>query len=204
MDRIAVFISGRGSLLPPICRDIERGILTARICCVISDRPQAVGVEKASSYGLPVVCLDRRKYRDPDGITLSDALLEEVSQRNADLIVLAGFLSILEGRILEEYAGRILNIHPSLLPRHGGRGMYGKKVHQAVIDSNESYSGCTVHYVTAGVDTGPTILQREIEVLPGETPESLQARVHEIEGDTLVEALGIALRSPAAVMGVGQ
>lgn len=203
MVRIAVFISGRGSLLPPLFEAVENGRLSAGISCVISDRTGAPGLEKAEAAGYSTLCLDRKQYRDPRGPSLSDALLQEVEDR-ADYIVLAGFLSILQGRLLEAYEGRIINIHPALLPKHGGRGMYGMRVHQAVIDSGESFSGTTVHYVTAGVDTGPIILQREVEIAPGETAESLQHKVHEIEGDTLVEALRIVLMPSTVKRGVVQ
>jgi len=203
MVRIAVFISGRGSLLPPLFEAVENGRLPARISCVISDRPGAAGLRKAEAAGYSALCLDRRQYRDPHGYSLSDALLQEVEER-VDYIVLAGFLSILQGKLLEAYEGRIINIHPALLPRHGGRGMYGMRVHQAVIDSGEPSSGTTVHYVTAGVDTGPIILQRELDISPGETAETLQQKVHEIEGDTLVEALRIVLMPSAVKRGVVQ
>lgn len=203
MVRIAVFVSGNGSLLPTLFEAVENGRLPARISCVISDRIGAPALDKAEAAGYPALCLDRRQYRDPRGISLSDALLREVKDQ-ADYIVLAGFLSILQGRLLEAYEGRIINIHPALLPKHGGRGMYGIRVHQAVIDSGDTSSGTTVHYVTAGVDTGPVILQREVEISPGETAESLQRKVHEIEGDTLVEALQIVLTPSALKRGVVQ
>jgi len=192
MYRIAVCISGRGSLLPPICEAIENGSLPAVIACVISDRPGTAGLERAEAAGIPALCIDRRKYRDPEGPSLSDAILQAV-EGQADFIVLAGFLSILQGTILEKFTGKIINIHPALLPKHGGRGMYGMRVHQAVIESGDRMSGSTVHFVTSGIDTGPIITQRSIEVLPEDTPDSLRHKVGGIEGDLLVEALRLVM-----------
>jgi len=201
MFRLAVFISGRGSLLPPLIKALDAGVIPAKISCVISDRPGSAGLERAGKAGLPVMMFDRKEYTPrkslPDGPVLSDVLLEYVRDK-ADYIVLAGFLSILEGAILEEYEGRILNIHPALLPKHGGRGMYGLRVHQSVIESGDDCSGSTVHFVTSGVDTGPIIVQRKVIVSEDETAETLQKKVHEIEGDTLVEALRIILEPKCA------
>jgi phosphoribosylglycinamide formyltransferase-1 len=109
-------------------------------------------------------------------------------ERRIGLIVLAGFLSILEGDIIREYAGRILNLHPSLLPKFGGEGMYGERVHRAVLDAGETESGCTVHLVDAGTDTGPILLQRRVPVLPGDSPSSLAERIHGEEHTAIVEA----------------
>jgi phosphoribosylglycinamide formyltransferase-1 len=105
--------------------------------------------------------------------------------------VLAGFLSILVGKIIERYSGRIINLHPSLLPKFGGDGMYGEKVHRAVLAAKEKESGCTVHLVDAGTDTGPILLQRKVPVLPGDTPESLAERIHRKEHTALVDAVKI-------------
>jgi phosphoribosylglycinamide formyltransferase-1 len=120
--------------------------------------------------------------------TLSEAFHAILSAR-VDLIVLAGFLSILGEPLLSDFAGSVINIHPALLPRHGGKGMYGMHVHREVIEQGDKESGCSVHYVTAGIDRGPIILQKKVPVHPDDTPETLQQRVHEIEGPTLVEAL---------------
>ncbi|MFP4619504.1 MAG: phosphoribosylglycinamide formyltransferase, partial [Spirochaetaceae bacterium] len=218
--RIDILVSGRGSLLPPLLEAVDKGEIPACIGQVISDRPNAPALDWARKAGLKTLCLDRREYGPkaggerggelggegcdgPEGVevlgspgwgkgTLSDAVLENVRGR-ADLLVLAGFLSILEGELLEEFAGRIINIHPALLPLHGGKGMYGMRVHEAVIKGRDGYSGCTVHYVTEGVDRGPVILQRAVAVLPEETAESLQEKVHLIEGETLVEAIRMVL-----------
>lgn len=200
MHRIVICISGGGSLLPPIAEAIDTGQIEARISLVISDRPGMPGLEKARTLGFPAVCVDRAEYCGKSGLvnytTLSDAVLETVKKAPGgppDLIVLAGFLSILKGRILEEYAGRIINTHPALLPKHGGKGMYGIRVHRAVLEAGDRESGCTVHYVDAEIDRGPIILQRSVPVFSGDTVENLRERIHGIEGAALAEAIGLAL-----------
>jgi phosphoribosylglycinamide formyltransferase-1 len=120
---------------------------------------------------------------------LSDRILALARGYDAGLIVLAGFLSILEGDLLREYKGKIINIHPSLLPKYGGDGMYGERVHRAVLAAGERESGCTVHMVDGGTDTGPALLRRKVPVLPGDTPETLAERIHREEHIALVEAV---------------
>ncbi|MFO7849002.1 MAG: phosphoribosylglycinamide formyltransferase [Spirochaetia bacterium] len=221
MHRIDILVSGKGSLLPPIVEAVKQGEIPAYIGQVISDRPGAAALEYARKAGLKTLCLDRKEYgrygrqaeqSEPGGevcgsgkqsetagpATLSDAILERV-RGEADLLVLAGFLSILEGPLLDEFKWRILNIHPALLPAHGGRGMYGMKVHEAVIREGDSRSGCTVHFVTEGVDRGPVVLQRTVPVGPSESAGTLSQKVHSIEGETLVEAIGMVLEGCEAM-----
>jgi phosphoribosylglycinamide formyltransferase-1 len=119
---------------------------------------------------------------------LSGRLLRAARESGAGLIILAGFLSILEGEIIDEYAGRIINLHPALLPKYGGGGMYGDHVHRAVLAAGEAESGCTVHLVDAGTDTGPILLQRRAPVLAGDTAETLARRIHDEEHIAIVEA----------------
>ncbi len=132
---------------------------------------------------------DRNIPRDERRQELSDRILMLAETYNIDLIVLAGFLSILKGDIVRRYSGRIINLHPSLLPKFGGDGMYGGRVHRAVLDAGEKESGCTVHLVDAGVDTGPILLQRRVPVLSGDTPDTLAERIHEQEHIAIVEAV---------------
>ena len=197
MFRIAVCVSGGGSLLPPLVEAMKDGTLPARISPVIGDRPGIPGLEKAERLGLKTLCIDREQFRggekrrvryEPFSDALFDALNSDETDR-LDLVVLAGFLSILKGKILDKYARRIINIHPALLPRHGGKGMYGMRVHRSVLAEGDKVSGCTVHYVNGGIDGGPIILQHSVQVRQDDTAESLQRRVHAIEGPTLVEAM---------------
>jgi phosphoribosylglycinamide formyltransferase-1 len=160
------------------------------ISCVVADRLHAPGLNSNWAEKVLTFCIDRS--RNPE--TFSDRLLDILRPR-ADLIVLAGFLSILDGSILKVYEGRILNIHPALLPKFGGKGMYGIHVHRAVVAAKEQESGCTVHWVTRGIDSGPIILQRKVFLSPDETPESLQQKVRQVEGPALAAALIQAVAS---------
>lgn len=179
MYRIAVLISGTGSNLLSLIEDSKATGLY-EIAIVIADR-NAKGINHASENSIPSLILDRK---DP---LLSDKVLDAV--KGTDLVVLAGFLSILKGQILKDYKDRIINIHPSLLPQFGGEGMYGLKVHDAVLKSGKLISGCTVHYVNEDVDAGRLILQSIVSTEGVNTPEELQARVLGKEHDTLTTAV---------------
>lgn len=189
MASITVLVSGSGTTLQNLLEASNDGRLDGRVCAVMADRP-ARALERASSAGIPAMLVSRRRH----GAELSEKI-RELLPPETDLIVLGGFLSILSGRILREYRGRIVNIHPALLPRFGGKGMYGLRVHQAVIEAGERESGCTVHYVDEGTDTGPIILQRKVPVEDGETPEKLQRRVAVAEKEAIVAGVNIALKS---------
>jgi phosphoribosylglycinamide formyltransferase 1 len=188
MFRVAVCISGNGSLVPALI-EAAPGI-PVEITRVVADRPDAPGLSSSWAKAVNTVCIDRRQFTGPSPAEqLSDAVLEAVRSQ-ADIVVLAGFLSILKGSILEVYKGRILNIHPALLPKFGGKGMYGMHVHRAVLASDEKESGCTVHQVTGGIDSGPIVLQSRVPISADETPHSLQHKVRQTEGPTLIAALG--------------
>ncbi|HSP48010.1 MAG TPA: phosphoribosylglycinamide formyltransferase [Clostridiaceae bacterium] len=167
MYRIAVLISGTGSNLKALIEESQRSNLF-EIVLVIADR-DAKGIQHAKNAGIEHLVLDRKRA------SLSDDILQAV--RGVDLIVLAGFLSILKGDILKAYRDRIINIHPSLLPAFGGEGMYGLKVHQAVLKDGKEVSGCTVHYVDEAVDGGKMIIQNIVSTKDLATGEELQARV---------------------------
>jgi phosphoribosylglycinamide formyltransferase-1 len=141
-------------------------------------------LERATAAGIPTVVVDRADC----GGSLS-AAIDRVLPRNLSVIVLAGFLSILGEPLLTRFAGRIINLHPALLPKFGGSGMYGMRVHRAVLEAGECESGCTVHLVDEGTDTGPVLLQRRVPVYPGDTADALQARVAEQEHRAIVEAV---------------
>ncbi|WP_041623363.1 phosphoribosylglycinamide formyltransferase [Spirochaeta thermophila] len=183
MFRVAVLVSGNGTNLQHLIDASEGGRLPIRIEKVIADRP-AYALERAQKAGIPAVLVSRSAHRE----RLSDAILEELGE-DLNLVVLAGFLSILKGRILEVYRNRIINLHPALVPAFCGPGMYGLKVHKAVIDYGVKVSGCTVHIVDEGTDTGPIVLQRVVPVYPDDTPETLQERIHQEEYKALEEAV---------------
>lgn len=178
---LAVLISGGGRTMQNLADHIAghsgQRPLNAKMDLVISSGPEAAGLEKAARIGVPVHVVERTKH--PDAETFSDAVFELVRRADVDLICFAGWLHLL--RIPPGYAGRVINIHPALLPNFGGTGMYGKRVHQAVLDAGCKVSGCTVHFADQTYDTGPIIVQRCCPVLEDDTPATLAARVFELE-----------------------
>ncbi|MEA1911052.1 MAG: phosphoribosylglycinamide formyltransferase [Spirochaetota bacterium] len=180
MFRITVLISGTGSNLQSIIEAVESGMLKCKIVSVISDNPRAGGLKLAEEKGIETFFFS--------GKTISDNIFEVVKQ-NTDLIVCAGFLSILKGKLLEEFNDRIINIHPALIPSFCGSGMYGIHVHQAAVAYGVKVSGCTVHFVEQGIDTGPIILQRTVDVLYTDRAEDLQKRILKEEHIAIVEAV---------------
>ncbi|MGL5820822.1 MAG: phosphoribosylglycinamide formyltransferase [Sarcina sp.] len=184
MLKIAVLISGGGSNLESIMDSIDSGFLNKiEIIKVISDR-NAKGIEKALNRGYEALVLDRKKY----GKALSSKILEEIKNK-VDIIVLAGYLSIIDVNLIREFENRIINIHPSLIPSFCGAGMYGMKVHEAAIKKGVKYSGCTVHFVNNEVDDGAIIDQRIVKVLFEDTPVTLQKKILNEEHKILPEVL---------------
>ena len=180
--RLAVLISGGGRTLVNLHQHISEGTLRAGISVVISSRSGARGVERARKLGLRAIVLERSTLA-PDAF--QTGVTEAVA--GADLVCMAGFLSL--WRIPEQWHGRVINIHPALLPDFGGRGMYGRRVHEAVLAAERNVSGCTVHFCDNQYDHGPIILQRKVPVLPDDTPETLAVRVFEQECIAYPEAI---------------
>lgn len=175
--RLAVLLSGSGRSLENLLRTIETGEAAAGIPVVISSRSNVRGVEIARAAGIETHVITRRDAPDP--ASLSAAVSRILEPHNVDLLVLTGYLRQLE--ILPEWNNRIMNIHPSLLPLFGGKGMFGENVHQAVLDSGMKVSGCTVHLATAEYDSGPIVVQRCVPVHEDDTAATLGARVFEAE-----------------------
>ena len=184
--RIAVLVSGGGSNLQSIIDNIEQGNLNCEISYVIADR-ECYGLERAEKHGIKNVLLDRKVLKEKLSDEISSVL--ENDDEKTDYIVLAGYLSILSPEFIKKWSRKIINIHPSLLPKFGGKGMYGMNVHRAVIEAKETESGCTIHFVDTGVDTGEIILQIKVPVLNDDTPEVLQKRVLEKEHVLLIEGV---------------
>lgn len=185
---LLVLLSGSGRTLLNLADAIDRGDLPARISLVVASKP-CLGEERARARGL-----DTRIMR---GVIPPEQLLQLARGDHADLVILAGYLKMVQ--IPEQLRGRVINIHPALLPDFGGPGMYGHHVHEAVLASGRAESGCTVHYCDDRYDTGPIILQRRCPVLPGDTPDTLAARVFEQECLAYPEALRLLitqLRAP--------
>lgn len=184
MFKIAVLVSGGGSNLQAIIDSIKSNYLNCSIEYVISDKMGAFAIERAEKHNIKTFVLERKEY----GANLSDKILE-ILDGKVDLIVLAGFLSILRGTIIDKFKNRIINIHPSLIPSFCGRGMYGLNVHEKVIEYGVKITGCTVHFVDEGTDTGSIINQKAVEVCNDDTPEILQERVLVEEHKALPEAI---------------
>ena len=175
---IAVLASGEGTTCEALAGAIAAGRLDARIALVVVDRPGAHVIDRAQSLGLETIVLPRSSARPPEWSRL---LTELLRARGVGLVVLAGFLAILPPDFVATWSGRVINLHPSLLPRHGGRGMYGRRVHEAVLAAHEAETGVTVHLVTEAVDAGPTLWQARLPVAPDDTPDSLRARLRPLE-----------------------
>ena len=184
--RIAVLVSGGGSNLQSIIDNIEQGNLNCEISYVIADR-ECYGLKRAEKHGIKNVLLDRKVLKEKLSDEISNVLKND--DEKTDYIVLAGYLSILSPEFIKKWSRKIINIHPSLLPKFGGKGMYGMNVHRAVIEAKETESGCTIHFVDTGVDTGEIILQIKVPVLSDDTPEILQKRVLEKEHILLIEGI---------------
>jgi phosphoribosylglycinamide formyltransferase-1 len=188
---IMVLVSGGGTNFQALHdAEIAGKLRPGRLALAVSDRPEAYALERAKRWGIPVYIRepDKRLPKAERREELSDRILRIAKDNDIGLIVMVGFLSILAGKIIRCYAGRIINLHPSLLPKYGGNGMYGERVHRAVLDAGETESGCTVHLVNAGTDTGPILLQRRVPVLKWDTPPALAERIHAEEHIAIVEA----------------
>jgi len=187
--KIGVLVSGGGTNLQAIINAIECGKLpNCQIATVVSNKPDVFALERALNHGIPSAVISRKEFADLS--EFDAAICEHMERSNVDLIVLAGFLSIIGEKLLAKFDGRIINIHPSLLPKFGGKGFYGLKVHEAALAAGERTTGATVHFVNSEVDGGEIILQKSIEILPSDTPETLQQRVMEqCEWEILVESI---------------
>lgn len=173
MKNIVVLISGSGTNLQRIIEAVKSGEISgAKVSMVVADR-DCYGLKRAEENHIDNILIPRGK-----GFS---AELSRIIPHDTDLIVLAGFLSILSKDFTEKWNGKIINIHPSLLPKFGGKGMYGSKVHEAVLEAGETESGATVHFVTSGIDEGEIILQGKVSVEEQDTPERLAEKVHQIE-----------------------
>lgn len=189
MLRVGVMVSGGGTNLQAILDALDAGKITgATIEVVVSNNPNAYALERARKHGVEAVCLSPKDFSDRDAF--EKAFLEKVDSYNLDLIVLAGFLVRIPEAMVRKYERRIINIHPSLIPSFCGVGFYGLKVHEAALARGVKVTGATVHYVDGGMDTGPILLQKAVEVKDGDTPEVLQRRVmEEAEWILLPEAI---------------
>lgn len=178
MLKIAVLVSGGGTNLQAIIDAIaDKTITNAEISVVISNNQDAYALERAKKHGIEAVCISPKQFETRDEFNY--AFLEKLNSYQVDLVVLAGFLVVLPELMIREYENRIINIHPSLIPSFCGTGFYGLRVHEGVLARGVKITGATVHFVDAGTDTGPIIMQKAVEVKQDDTPEILQRRVME-------------------------
>lgn len=178
MLKLAVLVSGGGTNLQAIIDAIDAGTITnAKIDVVISNNANAYALERAKNHGIEGMCISPKSYENRE--QFNDALTQTIVDRGIDLVVLAGYLVIIPPQLIAAYKNRIINIHPSLIPSFCGTGYYGLKVHEAALKRGVKVTGATCHFVDEGTDTGPIILQKAVEILPDDTPKSLQQRVME-------------------------
>lgn len=178
MTKIAVLVSGGGTNLQALIDAQQRGeIPGGEIALVVSSRPGVFALERAAKAGIPADVVARKEYPDTDSFCA--ALVEKLRAADIGLVILAGFLSILNGDFIKAFENRIINVHPSLIPSFCGKGFYGLKVHEEALARGVKVTGATVHFVNEGADEGPIILQKAVDVNEGDTPEVLQKRVME-------------------------
>jgi len=188
MKRIAVLASGGGSNLQALIDAQERGFFDGKIELVFSNRADAQALQRATRHGIETLCLESRGYAGPRE-KYDAELLAALVAKKIDLVCLAGYMRIFTPLLVRAFRDRMMNVHPALLPKFGGVGFYGHHVHEAVLRSGEKESGATVHFVDEGTDTGPILLQGRVPVLPGDTPETLAARVLPVEHALYPEAV---------------
>ena len=197
--KLAVLVSGNGTNLQAMINAIQFGLLQAEIAVVVSTRPHAYALERAAQVGIPTVVVARKSY--PNNEAYSEALLEVLEPYAPDLILLAGFMSVLSDAFVSHYTGRIMNTHPALIPAFCGSGFYGDRVHQAVLDYGAKVSGASIIFVEPGVDTGPIILQEAVPVYDTDDVDSLAQRVLEVEHRLYVRAVEYFLAGRLEVRG---
>ena len=181
MKKIAIFASGDGSNFRKIYNQIQKGDIPAKIVLVVSNNPQCGAIIFASEQGLENFIVNHTRF--PNSDTRDKRLLQALLKSEVELICLAGYMKLLPVEIVKEYQNRILNIHPALLPQFGGKGFYGMKVHEAVIEAGAAESGVTVHLVDAEYDHGKIIAQKKVQVRSGDTAKTLAKRVLKVEHD---------------------
>ncbi len=174
MKRLAIFVSGSGTNMQNIAQYFNNHP-AIDISLVVCNNPDAGAIARAKSLSIPLILIDRKNFKNPE------ALLDVLHKNQIDWIILAGFLWLIPQALIQAYPNKIINIHPALLPAYGGKGMFGEKVHQAVIKNKEKQSGITIHFVNEYYDAGTIIFQHQLEIQANESPSSLAQRIHELE-----------------------
>ncbi|HOO55285.1 MAG TPA: phosphoribosylglycinamide formyltransferase [bacterium] len=190
--KVAVLLSGSGTTFQYIQDCIKNGDLDAEIVVVVSSRPDAYGIDRAKADNIPVFTVPRKEFNKFDsdaGVLFNRKIMEVIEPYEPDLVVLAGFMSLLSSEFVQQYPGRIMNTHPALIPCFCGEGYYGDKVHKAVVDRGVKISGCTIHFVDEHYDHGPIILQKPVEIEDTDTSSDVAGKVQAIEKPLYVEAI---------------
>ena len=201
MKKIAVLVSGGGTNLQALIDAQHRGeIVNGEIAAVIASTPDAYALERAKNAGIPGYVIARKEYPSSQAMTI--ALTEKLQELGIDLVVLAGFMTILTGEMVQAYPNAILNIHPALIPSFAGPGCYGLHVHEKALEYGVKLSGATVHFVSEECDGGPIVLQKSVDVYPDDTPEVLQRRIMEqCEWQLLPQAVSLFCQDKLKVEG---
>lgn len=189
MKNIAVFASGGGSDFQSVIDGTESGLINGKIVLLVASKEGIGALERAKKHGIDSIVFDKKKFESME--QMFSEIGDELEKRNTDLIVLAGYLNILSAAFVKRFEKKIINIHPSLIPKYCGDGFYGMRVHRAVVANGERESGCTVHYVDEGTDTGEIIAQSRVEVKEGDTPEDVAARVLTREHELLPKVVAM-------------
>ncbi len=202
--RLAVLLSGGGTTLQNLLDRSGRGDLPARVVLAVSSRPDAFGLSRARDAGVPTAVISRKEC--PSVEEFSRRVFDPCRQAQADLVCMAGFLQLVT--VPDDFLGRVMNVHPALIPAFSGKGFYGRRVHEAALAYGVKVSGCTVHFADNQYDHGPIILQRTVPVLDGDTPDSLARRVFEQECEAYPEAIRLfaegRLRVDGRIVRVGE
>ncbi len=193
MKNIAVFASGGGSDFQSVVDGVESGLIDGRVVLLVASREGIGALERAKKHGIDCAVFDKKKFASVD--EMFSAIGDELERRKTDLAVLAGYLDILPPQFVKRFEKKIINIHPSLIPKYCGDGFYGMRVHRAVVANGEKESGCTVHYVDEGTDTGEIIAQARVAVEKGDTPEDVAAKVLEKEHELLPRVVAMLCKS---------
>jgi len=196
---VGVLVSGNGTNLQSIIDKSETGELPARVVVVISNKSDAYALQRAKNHSIPSYVVRPRDFVDQ--VSYEQKMIDILNTHKVELVVLAGFMKILSSHFVQAFRGRIINIHPSLIPSFCGKDFYGIKVHQAVIDYGVKVTGATVHFVDENVDAGPIIIQRTVEVKDSDTAETIALKVHQIEHEILSEAITLFAQGRLKIVG---
>lgn len=197
--KLGVLVSGTGTNLQAIIDSIKAGKLNASIEIVISSREDAYALKRARDNNIESVAICPERYLSK--MEYEEAMIKKLKEAKVELVILAGYIKVLSPHFVRAFAGRIINIHPSLIPAFCGKGYYGLRVHKAVLEYGVKVTGATVHFVDEGTDTGPIILQKAVEVKDDDTPEILAKRVLEVEHELLPEAIRLFAEKKLEVVG---